>query len=164
MLKDEIKAIIGNRRRFLLLRVADVDVETARKLCNVKKGTYNSWLRDGIFVELYRRREEFSSEYKQEAIQLLRRNNQLNAVLLEEMILHKMKLEVETGEYSLIRTLLARDVYNKLIADLDITPQVMIQTWEQRIAGLFLPKPEQEVMDAPIVETESLQLTEPPKS
>lgn len=142
-LKDEVKSIIGNRRRFLLLRICDIDTETARKLCNIKKGTYNSWLQDEKFVALYRRRDEFSGESKQEAIRLLRRDNQLNAVLLEEKILLKMKAEIESGEYSLIRTNLARDVYSKLISDLDYQPQALSLSWEQRLGQLFLPQQEQ---------------------
>lgn len=144
-LKDEIKTIIGNRRKFLLLRVADVDVETARKLCNnTKKSTYNSWLQDQTFVALYRRRDEFSSEFKHEAIQLLRRDNQLNAVILEEKILQKMKDEIESGEYSLIRTHLARDVYSKLVNDLDYQPQSLALTWQERFEQLNLNLPNQD--------------------
>jgi len=143
MLKEEIKTIIGNRRRFLLLRIADVDPETARKLCNVRKGTYNSWLQDEKFVVLHRRRDEFSANFKVEAIQLLRRDNQLAAVLLEGKIITKMKEEVDSGQYELLRTNLAKEVYSKLIADLDYQPQALSLTWEQRIANLSLGKPEE---------------------
>lgn len=142
MLKEEIKAIIGNRRRFLLLRIADIDTETSRKLCGIKKGTYNSWCQDSRFVELYRRRDEFSVNYKQEAIQLLRRDNQLAAVLLESRIIAKMKEELESGAYlepgvnSLLRTNLAKEVYSKLINDLDYQPPNLSLTWEQRVQQL----------------------------
>lgn len=142
-LKEEIKPIIGNRRKFLLLRIADVEVTTAREICGIKKGTYNSWLQDEKFVTLYRRRDEFSSDYKQEAIQLLRRSSQLAATLLEEQIIGKMREEIATGEYVLIKTNLAREVYSKLIADLDILPQSKTITWEERMRGILLPGQEQ---------------------
>ena len=137
-LKEEISTLIGNRRRFLLFRIADVDTDTARKLCGIKKGTYNTWLKDKHFVGMYRRRNEWSAEYKKEAISLLRRDNQLAAVLLEEKIITRMQEEIETGEYNLIRTHLAREVYSKLINDLDVIPQVSTISWEQRVQALFL--------------------------
>ncbi len=152
-LKAEIKTLSGNKRRFLLLRVADMDTKAALKLIGVVRGTYNSWLQNESFVELYRRRYEFRSEFKQEAIQLLRRDNQLEAVLLEGKIVSKMKEELETGEYSLIRSHLAREVYSKLISDLDVVPPMQVTSWEQRLTQIFTsPSPEQitegEVIDA----------------
>jgi len=136
-LRDEVKTLSGRKRRFFLLRVADMDADTARNLVGVTKGTYNTWLTKQDFVEIYRRRDELSAEYKQEAIQLLRRDNQLEAVLLEGKIIQKMKAELETGEYSLIRSHIAREVYAKLISGLDATPQTQVLSWEQRIQQIF---------------------------
>ena len=101
-LRDEIKTVTGNKRKFLLLRIVDMDTRTAINLCGIQRGTYNTWLQDPEFIALYRRRSEFSGEYKQEAIQLLRRDNQLEAVLLEGKLIGKMKSEIENGEYELI--------------------------------------------------------------
>ena len=139
-LHDEIKDIVGKKRRFFLFRVADVDTDTARKICKIPKGTYNTWTSNPHcrFVELYRRRAELSGLYKQEAIQLLRRDNQLAAVILEEKIIQKMGVEIESGEYNLIRTNLARDVYTKLIGDLDYQLDIKSLTWEQRLQQLFV--------------------------
>ena len=139
-LHEEIRDIVGKKRRFLLFRIADIDADTARKICKVPKGTYNTWTSNPHcrFVELYRRRDEFSGLYKQEAIQILRRDNQLAAVMLEEKIIQKMKDEVESGNYNLIRTNLARDVYTKLIGDLDYQPDIKSLTWEQRLQQLFV--------------------------
>lgn len=137
-LKDEVKAITGNKRKFLLLRIVDMDTQTARQVVGITQGTYNSWLTDPEFRDLYRRRDEFSGEYKQEAIQLLRRDNQLAAVLLESKLINKMKGEIESGEYELIRTNLAKEVYSKLITDLDVVPAVQIKSWQQRIGQLYV--------------------------
>lgn len=134
-LKEELKPIIGNRRRFMLYRIADVDTDTARKLCGIKKGTYNNWLQDETFVTIHRRRDEFAQEYRKEAIQMLRRDNQLAAVMLEGKIIAQMKKEIESGNplgYNLIKTHIAREVYSKLIADLDVVPQAPMISWEQR--------------------------------
>lgn len=140
-LKEELKELTGKRKRFLLLRIADIDPELARRLCNVTKGTYNNWLRDStsIFVELYRRRDELNQTYKHEAIHLLRRDNQLAAVLLEERIIRKLTEEIETGEYSLAKTQLAKEVYSRLLTDIDVTPNVQVTTWEQRIGEIIMP-------------------------
>lgn len=139
MLKDEIKAVSGRKKRFILLRIIDVGTEEARKLCGITKGTYNTWLHNEAFVELYRRRAELAVEYRLEALQMMRRDNQLQAVLLEEKIINKMKDEIESGNYDLIRSNLAREVYSKLIADLDYQPQSLSLTWEQKIALLNKP-------------------------
>lgn len=163
-LKDELKQLTGKKRRFMLMRVAEVEPDVARKMCNVSQASYNSWLQrssNPAFVELYRRVDEFTVEYKTEAIQMLRRDNQLSAVMLEEQIINKMKEEVASGDYNLIRTNLARDVYTRLIGDLDFQPTSVSQTWDERIQGIFLPPKETSmleegkdtVIDVPQVET-----------
>lgn len=146
MLKDELKKVTGRKRRFLLLRIIEVGPEAARQLCGITKGTYNSWMHDKEFVSLYRRRAEFSAEYRKEALQLMRRDNQLQAVLLEEKIINKMKEEIESGEYELIRTNLAKEVYAKLMGDLDYQPKNVALTWEKKVAQLIAP-PEVKVLE-----------------
>jgi len=156
-LKEELSGITGKKRRFLLFRIADVEVEAARQLCNVSKATYNLWVKraDTPFVRLYRRRDELSNEYKHEAIQMLRRDNQLAAVMLEEKIINKMKEEIDTGDYNLLRTNIARDVYNKLITDLDYTPKIQALSWTERIQNLFVEQPQREMIDGTVIEAES---------
>ena len=143
MLRDEIRPLTGNRRRFFLLRIVDMDKKTALNLCNIKGGTYNTWCQDKEFVALYRRRDEFCAEYKQEAIQLLRRDNQLAAVMLETKIVAKMQEEVDSGIYELMRTNIAKSVYERLIADLDVVPQIKNLTWQDRVIQITAnPNPE----------------------
>lgn len=159
-LREQIKTLSGNKRRFFLLRIADLDTKAARKIVGISSGTYNSWFQNPVFVELYRRRSEFSGEYKQEAIQLLRRDNQLEAVLLEGKILAKMKVELEADEipeHSLIRSNLAREVYSKLISDLDVTPKVQLVSWEQRLLQIFGAPPEQ-LPEGRVIDGESSEL------
>ena len=164
-LHDEIKDIVGKKRRFFLFRVADVDTDTARKICKIPKGTYNTWTSNPHcrFVELYRRRAELSGLYKKEAIQLLRRDNQLAAVMLEEKIIQKMQEEIASGSYNIIRTNLARDVYTKLIGDLDYQPDIKSLTWEQRLQQLFIgSQPVQQIGggNGQVIEAEVSELTE----
>ncbi len=154
-LREEIKTLSGNKRRFFLLRIADMDTKASLKLCGVVRGTYNSWLQNTEFVEIYRRRREFAGEYKQEAIQLLRRDNQLEAVLLEGKIVSKMKEELESGEYSLIRSHLAREVYSKLISDLDVVPQTQLISWEQRLQSVIISaSPSEQIPEGEVIEGE----------
>jgi len=167
-LKDEVRTLSGNKRRFFLLRIADLDTKAALKICGVVRATYSSWLQNTEFVELYRKRAKYAADYKQEAIQLLRRDNQLEAVLLEGKIIAKMRDELaggETGEGSLLRSNLAKEVYSKLISDLDVIPQAPILSWQQRIQQIFAsPPPDQitqgEFRDAQF-ETDSIPQTEP---
>ena len=139
-LRDEIRDITGKKRKFLLLRIADVETATAKSLADVSEGTYNNWVGDteGSFSSLYRRRDELCADYKHEAIQLLRRDNQLHAVLLEEEIIKRMRYEIANDDYVLIRTNLARDVYAKLVNDLDWQPQAVALTWEQRLQNILV--------------------------
>ncbi len=166
-LKEEMKTISGRKRRFLLLRIIDVSVDESRKLCGIKKGTYNTWLHNDDFKAVYQRRAELATEYKQEALQLMRRDNQLQAVLLEEKIIAEMRKEIEgDGDYKLLKTHLAREVYSKLINDLDYQPANVSLTWEQRIGQLGrgdeVPAITQgEVIDGEVIsETVSIEKTE----
>jgi hypothetical protein len=165
-LQEEIKSLSGNKRRFFLLRLADMDTGVALKFCNITRGAYNNWLQDQSFIELYHKKEDLSAEYKQEAIQLLRRDNQLEAVILESKILRKMKEDLEQPvlpDGSIVRTNLAREVYSKLISDIDQPIMPKTVTLQQRIAHIFnYPNdqlPEGEVIDGEF-STDNQQETE----
>lgn len=136
-MREEIKVLSGARRKFFLLRVADMDTDVAMKLTGVTRGTYNNWVRSKSFSELYKRRDELSAEYKQEAIQLLRRDTQREAALLESKIVAKMGEELETGEYKLLRTHLGREIYTKLMSDLDATPQIRVESFDERVLTII---------------------------
>ncbi len=164
-LKEELKDIEGKKRRFLLLRISDTDAETARRLCSIPKPTYNSWFKDSEFVRVYRKLRESSAVYQQEAIQLLRRTTQLQAALLEKQIIEKIKLEIESGEYNLIKTLLARSVYDKIINSLDYQPQSLSLSWEQKLQQIYgnqspTPLLEGGVIDGEVIETTCIEQTE----
>ncbi len=158
-LKEEIKTLTGNKRKFFLLRVVDMDKTTALKLCNVKVGTYNNWCQNTEFTTLYRQRTEFAGEYKQEAIQLLRRDNQLAAVLLEAKIIEKMKGEIDDGIYELVRTNLAKEVYSKLIAELDVVPKEQSLTWQQQIDQINII-PSTPALPVEVIEGEVINATD----
>jgi hypothetical protein len=133
-LMEIVSPIIGNRRKFVLLRIADMSVDSALEVCGVKKKTYYSWLADdAVFAPIYRQRDMLSGTHKQEAIRLLRRENQLSAVLLEGQIIQKIQEEIISGEYQMIKTPLAKEVYTKLISNLDYEPKVHLEdnrSWE----------------------------------
>ena len=92
-LQTELRGIEGRKRKFLLLRIVGIESEPARQLCLIPKGTYNSWFHHDSFVEANRKVTDWSGEYKQEAIQLLRRTTQLQAALLEEQIYLSSKIK-----------------------------------------------------------------------
>jgi len=142
-LYDDIKSLTGIRRKYILLRIAHVDPEAARKLVGIKKGTFNNWSKEEVFVNIHRQIDDFGQEYKQEAIKLLRRDNQLEAVLLEADIISRIKAEIESGNYDLLRTNLAKVVYDKLISDLDFQPKALSLTWQERIGQLGTQQPEE---------------------
>lgn len=169
-LVEELKTVSGRKKRYLLLRIIGMDVGSSRQLCSLTKGTYNSWLQNDAFVTIHRRIAEFAAEYQREALQLLRRNNQQKAVLLEEKMLAKIDEELESGNYDLIKTNLGKEVYSKLIADLDYQPKALSLTWEQRVAQLNTgTQPSQieqggEVINAEFIETTSKSENQRPES
>ena len=139
-LKEELKGLTGKKRRFVLLRISNVGATAALQLCGSKRGNYNNWLKNDSFIQLYRRIDEFRKECRQEALQLIRKDNQLQAVLLEEKIIHRMREEIDSGEYVLIRTNLAKEVYSHLLGDVDTQTQTQTISWEERIRALNLPR------------------------
>lgn len=140
------------------MRIAGLDLQLAKKVTNIKDGTYNGWTMQPVFQEVYKRVDEFNSEYKNEAIALLRRDNQLAAVMLEGKILSKLSEEMDTGKYVLAKTSLAREVYSKLIADIDYQPKAVSMSWEQRlmtIQSLPLEQPSlEEAVDGEVISEE----------
>jgi len=137
-LEETLKPVRGRRRRYLLYRIAEVGAETAKDLVGIKKSTMNSWFKDDTFIEIHRQLTDLTKDYKKEAINMLRRDTQLAAVMLEADIIKKIAEEVRTGSYNLLKTGLAKEVYSKLISDLDVpvhTPQVM--SWEENLTQIF---------------------------
>lgn len=158
MLAERIVDLTPLQRKFLLLRAVGFDKASAMEQCEVKKGqpikqgTYNKWLTYENFIEAYRfiRSGELTAEDKREAIKLLRRDNQLSAVLLEEEVITQIRAEIVSGNYVLLKTALAKEVYQKLIGDLDV-PTVKHEraTWEQNILALVNPPKQLEEANAP---------------
>lgn len=161
-LQEIIKPITGIRRQVILMRVAGMDASVVMNLANIKRGTYNSWFKNEEFNAIYHRIPELAKEHRQEAVQMLRKGNQLEAVLLESKIIQQLKNEVESGELNLAKTNLAREVYSKLMTDLDAAPKVEITSWRQRIDYLqHVINPEEleggKVIDAEFEEDSSIE-------
>lgn len=164
-LQEKIKSISGNKRQFILMRIAGMDTDIVMNLLGITRGTYNSWFKNEAFSLVYHELPALIRDYRQEAVQMLRKNNQLEAVLLEGKILAQLKVEIESGEYVLSKTHLAREVYSKLMSDLDaVAPKVQVATWQQRIGVIqqYLQRPKDrieggEVLDAEFEEVSSEQ-------
>lgn len=135
-LRDELAGIIGKRRRFLLLRIAGLDKGLALATVGSSQHAYNGWVGDKKFQPIYRKVNELALEYAQEAVRLIRRDNQLAAAFLEEKIITQLTEELESGNYKLIKTQLGKEAYKLLIGELDKTPVTLHQTWQQRVLAL----------------------------
>ena len=168
-LNDELRGIKGDKRKYLLLRIADVSSSTAMDICSVKRGRYNQWFRQSTssFVQVHRRLGDLVSEYRIEAIKELRRENQVSAVLVESKIVQRLKEEIESKQYSLIKTLIGRDVLSKLLGDMDSQPSTQM-SWEQRSTQVFQQiiqgQPNQGEIDGQVIEAETGQLNQHPQS
>lgn len=163
-LQERIKTITGNKRQFILMRVAGIDTDIVMNIVGITRGTYNSWFKNENFALVYHELPTLIQDCRQEAVQMLRKQNQLEAVLLEGRIIMKLKEELDKGEYILAKTNLGREVYSKLVADLDApAPKLASGTWMQRIDKFqqFFSKPQDQieggVIDAEFEEVSSEQ-------
>ncbi len=134
MLKDELATLKSKRQKdFLVMRIAGMDKRTSLVLLQIPEGTLKRWSNHPEFKRIYSQIIQYNNDYKEEAIRLLRKDNQLAAVLLEREIIQKLRKEIEEEKYSLVRTHLGREVYSRLISELDHQPTTQVLTWEQRI-------------------------------
>ena len=148
-LKEILAPLHGNRRKYMLFRISGVEPNAALQLTGAKKNAYNAWLKKKDFVGIHQRIGELYSNYRIEAIRLLRRDNQLNAVILEGKVIKKMEEEVENSCYDLVKTNLGKEVYTKLLNDLDEASGIKNLTWLQRIDQMNIDRSEKhEVIEA----------------
>jgi len=136
-LKELLQGIVGKPRKFLVLRISGVAKEDALAMVSSDRWGFASWIRNSLFQSVHKRIKHWQAEFKSEAIKMLRRSNQLLAALFEKDVIEKLIGEVESGDYHLIKTQLAKEVYAKLINDLDSIPAVQHNSWEQTIERLY---------------------------
>jgi len=122
-LSEELQELGDSRqRKFLLYRIAGLSVENSLSHIGLKLGSYNQWLNKPVFLALNKRRTELEKNHRAESFKLLRRENQLGAVVIEEKIISTLMAELDSGEYNLIKTSIAKTVYDKLMQDIDAIP------------------------------------------
>ncbi|MGW8177286.1 MAG: hypothetical protein ACWGQW_00595 [bacterium] len=136
-LTQELGDIRGDKLTYMLMRVSGVDTGTAKRMLQLKEGTYNTWLRDpnSHFVSIHRRIPELTEQYRDEAFLMLRENNQLSAILLEGEILAEMREEVRIKTYKLVKTNLARTVYERVLDSMEKKPAS--GSWGDRLNQMF---------------------------
>ncbi len=135
-LSDILEGLTGKRRQYLIFLIAGLSQGYAIELTKVNKSSPSFWRReDEKYAQVESRAELLVNEYQEQAIRLIRRDNQVGAALLERTMIEKIREELDTGDYVLLKTHLAREVYGKLIQNLDqmdSLPQHV--TWQQLIA------------------------------
>jgi len=131
-LKEMLSELKLKQRTYLLYRVCELDMKKAMAMTDISKSTYNQWCADEKFIEVHRKLPVLQSQYKGEALRLLRKKNQLNAILLEGLVIEKIIGEVKQGRWNMAKTKLGVLIYDKLIQDLDIQPQVHL-SWQDRL-------------------------------
>jgi len=135
----------GKARQFLVLRISGIDKKTALRMAHGGISDYNRWLIRPDFVEVHRKIQDLFVEHRDEALRMLRKENQLNAALMERELITEMRDELKSGDYHLLKTGIARDLYTRLMSEMDKTPDVQVLTWEQRIQNnqLYTGQPDQ---------------------
>jgi len=135
-LQETLEGIAGDRRRFLLFRIAGLDKNTALVAIDVPEKRYNTWLHNARFVEAHRKIKELHETNREQAMRLIRRDNQMVATLLERDVVERLREELDTGDYKLVKTNLGKAVYERLMNELDKAPTIQHNTWEQRILAI----------------------------
>ena len=144
-LQEVLRPFRGKARQFLVLRISGIKKKTALEMARGGVSDYNRWLVRPDFVEVHRQIQDLFVEHRDEALRMLRKENQLNAALMEGELIIQMRDEITSGEYHLLKTGLARELYARLMSEMDKSPDVQITTWEQRVQNnqLYVDKPEQ---------------------
>ena len=132
-LQETLKPFRGKARHFLILRISGIKKKEALDLANAGVSDYNRWLIKPEFVGVHRKIQDLFTEHRDEALRMLRKENQLNAALLERKLITELDKELDTGDYKLMKTGIARDLYTRLMSEMDKSPDTQILTWEQRI-------------------------------
>jgi hypothetical protein len=136
-LRDLLKGITGKPRDYLVLRIAGIPKEDALASVNSDKWGLASWNRDRNFYDVHHAVKKWEAEFKSQAIKMMRRSNQLLAAMFERDVILILMTEVATGQHKLIKTQIAKEIYAKLINDLDTTPAVQHNSWEQNIGKII---------------------------
>ena len=144
-LQEVLRPFRGKARQFLILRISGIKKKTALEMARGGISDYNRWLIRPDFVEVHRQIQDLFVEHRDEALRMLRKENQLNAALMEGELIVQMRDEITSGDYQLLRTGIARELYARLMSEMDKSPDVQVLTWEQRIQNnqLYVDKPEQ---------------------
>lgn len=161
MLTELVSGIPLIPRTFLILRIAGLSKTDAQEQAGMSKALYDKWVCRPEFKKVYQNLDEHVATYRGEAVAFLRRSNQLATVDLERLVIDTIAKELGDGSYkdsgSLTRSNFAREVYARLMPELDKSPdkQVNVGLWEQKI--LNLPPGGQALLNEnnPIIEADS---------
>jgi len=116
LLKEELSVFTSKQRKYLLYLVAGVKREKAYVFADVLKNTVKSWLQTNQkFHDLVDRMEELRVEFFEEALHMLRHENRLLGLFLEQELITQLRREIQDGELVLAKTPLAKEVYNKVM-------------------------------------------------
>jgi len=156
-LQQTLAPFRGKARHFLILRISGVDKKVALKMANGGVSDYNRWLVRPDFVAVHRRIQELYTEHRDEALRLLRKENQLNAALMEAELVKEIRREIADGEYHLIKSAIAKELYLRLMSEMDKAPDVQVLTWEERIQqNQFFGTPPEQITEGESVEYEEV--------
>ncbi len=139
-LQEELQNVEDTKeRKFLLYRIAGLSIGDSLTFVKRNMGSYNKWIMKPEFQAISRRRVELERSHRAEAIKLLRRENQIGAVIIEERIIEELMAELDNKEYNLIKTPIAKTVYDKLMQDIDTMPSIMVKklSWVDKMEVLL---------------------------
>lgn len=151
---QELKGIRGKARKYLLLRISGIDdIEAALNMISATRGAYINWFKPA-FSAVNSRLNELRDNYKEDAIKMLRRDTQVEAVLLEADIIKRLQKEISSGKYDLVRTNIARDIFGKLLSEIDMQPKGDTINWIDKIQVLQGKAQQKQLEGGDVIDTE----------
>lgn len=136
-LKQLLHGCRDKYRQFLLYRIAGISKEEALQLTGITLPHYKKLRQEKeYFRYIVDNIAELQADYRDEAVRMLRRSTQTTAMLMEQKIMDTLYEEVTSGEYKLLKTQLGREVYSKLMTDLEKKEEAPTVDYKQLILNI----------------------------
>ncbi len=148
-INDLLVSLSYKQRRYILCRMGMMDTQEADSLAGTTAAGRAQWkVNSPRYKELDDNIETLQRDYGDIALKWLKKENQLTAVLLEKKILDKIEQEIDKGEYDLVKTHLAREVFARHTEEIGKALQSVNITWAQIINSSVRPLKEREKIQA----------------
>lgn len=132
-LEQKLESTQGVKREYLLLRILGLDHDTILKVLD-SEDYLSYWKKDKNFSNILKQSKKLGKTHQDEAITLVRQSNKVTMVAMEQLLARKLLQEVIDDKPMFIKTHLGREVYNRMMNQLDsVGKKNDTGAWEEMI-------------------------------